>query len=100
MSQLSRIGDMWVGICCCHPPVPCVSMSGSIITGSPNAVSESSPVARITDITVGVCGHTGIIVSGSTVNFTNSLGKAFVGSSVTGCNIGVVISGAGTQVTG
>ena len=99
MSNVSRVGDFWIGICCCHPPIPCIGMTGPIISGSSNTTSELSSIARVSDITVGICGHAGVIISGSNVNFTNSLGKAFVGSSVTGCNIGVVISGANTHLT-
>jgi uncharacterized Zn-binding protein involved in type VI secretion len=100
MSSVSRLTDVWVGICCCHVDPTCIGMSGFIITSSSNAISAGLGVARITDMTVGACGHTGMIVTGSATNTTNGLGKAKVGSVVTGCNIGTVVTGAPTHSTG
>jgi len=100
MAAVSRLTDVWVGICCCHVDPPCIGMSGFIIAGSANAVSAGLGVARIGDMTIGGCGHTGIIVTGSATNTTNGLGKATVGSTVTGCNIGTVVTGAPTHTTG
>jgi len=45
-------GDIWVGICCCHPPIPCIGMAGPIITGSPNTKSGNLPQARLVDMTI------------------------------------------------
>jgi len=97
MASSARIGDIWAGICCCHPPIPCIGMTGFIITGSPNSISGSSPQARLLDITIGACGHTGVIVTASPNTLTNSLGKARVGDAVTGCNIGTIITGFPTH---
>lgn len=99
MPSVARIGDMWVGICCCHPPIPCIGMSGTIITGSGNAKSGGPSVGRLTDIVIGFCGHPGTIVSASGKNFTNALGKARVGDAVTGCTIGTIITGNPTHTT-
>jgi len=96
MPAASRVTDIWTGICCCHPPIPCIPMSGWIITGSPDVQCENLAQARLTDITIGSCGHTGQIVSGSTTVFANSLGKALIGSQVVGCNIGTVVTGSPT----
>ncbi len=97
MAFSARIGDIWSGICCCHPPLPCISMTGFIITGSPNDVSGNSPQGRLTDTTIGACGHPGIIVTASPNALANSLGKARVGDQVTGCNIGVIVTGNPTH---
>lgn len=93
MPASARVGDMWTGTCCCHSDPDCVSMTGVIITGSPNNKSGNSAQARLTDITIGSCGHTGIIVSASPNVKCNSLGKARVGDIVTGCNIGIIVTG-------
>lgn len=98
MTDIARIGDTWTGICCCHPPAPCINMTGIVITGSPNHKSGSSPVSRLSDITIGTCGHTGIIVSASPNTKSNTLGKARIGSQVTGCNIGIVVTGNPTHI--
>lgn len=89
--------DIWTGICCCHPPIPCIGMVGPIITGSINTKSGGSPQARLTDMTIGTCGHPGIIVTASVNHKTNGLGSARVGDSVTGCNIGVIATGNTTH---
>lgn len=98
MPSSSRLTDIWVGICCCHPPIPCIPMSGPIITASPNHNSLGLAQARLTDITIGGCGHTGTIVTSSPNCFTNGLGKARIGDSVTGCNIGNIVTGAPTHI--
>jgi hypothetical protein len=68
-------------------------MSGPIITCSPNDGSSLLGQARLTDITVGGCGHTGTIVTASSLAFCNVLGKARIGDLVTGCNIGTIVTG-------
>jgi hypothetical protein len=100
MPKVSRITDMFSGICCCHPPIPCIGMTGKIIEGSPTHESAGQKVGRITDLVLGDCGHVGRIVTGSSSNKTNNLGKATIGSNVTGCLIGKIISGNPTHDTG
>jgi len=97
MPNISRITDQWIGQCCCHSDPTCISMGGIIISGSPNEQSGGLAVARLTDTTIGWCGHTGIVVSGSPTTTVNSLAAARIGSSVTGCNIGTVITGNPTH---
>jgi len=94
MPGTSRIGDIWTGQCCCHSSPTCIPMSGYIVSGSPNIKSTSSAQGRLSDITIGGCGHSGTIVTGSPTVLGNSLQKAKVGSLVTGCNIGVVVTGS------
>lgn len=96
----SRIGDAWIGICCCHSDPTCVSMGGIIISGSPNAKSGGPSQSRLTDVTIGWCGHPGMIISSSIRSKTNSLGKARIGDSITGCNIGIIITGNPTHDVG
>ncbi len=93
MPLSARVGDIWVGICCCHPPIPCIGMAGPIIVGSADTQSSNSAQARLTDMTIGYCGHPGFIVSASPNHKTNNLGSARVSDSVTGCNIGVIATG-------
>ena len=100
MPSSARVGDIWVGQCCCHSDPTCIPMSGVIVTGSPNDISSGSPQARLTDTTIGTCGHTGIIVTSSSNCLANSLGKARVGDQVTGCNIGVIVTGNPVHIVG
>jgi len=100
MPAASRLGDMWTGICCCHPPYPCIPMSGWIVTGSPNIQSTGAGQGRLSDLTIGACGHPGTVVTGNPTVVGNSLQKATVGSTVTGCNIGNVVTGNPTHTIG
>jgi len=94
MPNNARLTDIWVGQCCCHHDPDCISMSGPIITCSPNDGSGTLGQARLTDMTIGeTCSHTGQIVSASSNTFCNSLGKARVGDMVDGCNIGIIVTG-------
>jgi len=89
----ARLTDIWEGICCCHPPIPCIAMSGPIITASPDVHACKLEQARLTDITIGSCGHTGVIVTSSELVHADCLGKARIGDEVDGCNIGVIVTG-------
>ncbi len=75
-------------------------MGGWIITGSPNVISSNQGQARLIGTTIGYCGHTGIIISSSSIVNANTLGKARVGDQVIGCNIGTIISGNPTHNAG
>lgn len=94
MAASARVTDLWSGICCCHSNPTCIPMGGLIVTGSPNDNSGGLAQARLTDMTIGWCGHPGIIVTSSPNVFTNTHGKARIGDQVTGCNIGKIITGS------
>lgn len=93
----ARLTDIWVGQCCCHNHPNCQAMSGPIITSSQNVYSLSLGQARLWDMTVGSCGHTGMIITASPNCTANVRGKARVADSVTGCNIGIIVTGAPTH---
>lgn len=97
MPSASRLTDIWVGICCCHPPIPCIPMSGPIVTCSPDNQSGNLGQARLTDMVIGWCGHPGTIVTASQNCKANNLGKARIGDQVTGCTIGVIVTGNPTH---
>ena len=92
---------IWTGECCCHSNPDCIPMTGYILVGSPNIFSSSQAQARrLTDITIGECGHTGILLTGSNTVFANGIGKALVTSTVHGCNRGIVVQGDVTHDIG
>jgi uncharacterized Zn-binding protein involved in type VI secretion len=93
MSFDARLTDIWVGICCCHEDPECVDMSGPIITYSQTQRSGNLNQARLTDVTMGDCGHTGYIITGSTMARCDGLPKARIGDFVIGCNIGIIVFG-------
>ena len=99
MPSQARVGDMWVGVCCCHVDPQCIPMTGTVITGGVGQESKDFAITRISNLVQGSCGHVGNIVTGSGKSFTNTLGKAFVGSLITGCNVGNIVTGAANHIT-
>ncbi|MCK5158582.1 MAG: hypothetical protein KAR08_05470 [Candidatus Heimdallarchaeota archaeon] len=97
MPAAARLTGMWTGICCCHSDPTCISMGGTIITGSPDTISGGLAQAGVTGMTIGWCGHTGTIVTGSPDCFANSLGKGIFGSVIAGCNQGIIVTGNPTH---
>jgi len=100
MADTSRHLDEWSGICCCHPPIPCVGMTGYIIEGLTNILTVGQDQAILLHETIGDCGHTGYIVSASSKVVGSGKGKARIGDDVTGCNIGNIITGTSKVQTG
>jgi uncharacterized Zn-binding protein involved in type VI secretion len=100
MPNQSRIGDLGVGICCCHSDPPCISMVGPIITGSPNHLTNGIPSARVSDMILGFCGHPGILISGSGTARINGLGASRIGDSFVGCFSGTLIQGSPNTIVG
>lgn len=99
MPASARVGDIWTGICCCHPPYPCIPMAGFIVQGSPDITSAASAQARLSDITIGGCGHSGTLIPPTSPTVLgNSLQKATFGTGVTGCNQGTVVTGSPSHI--
>lgn len=71
-------------------------MSGIIITGSDNVITEGSQQARLYDIGVGFCGHSTVIVTGSPTVVVNGRAAARVGDAVAGFITGIIVTGAET----
>jgi len=94
MANHVRIGDIFAGVCCCHPPIPCIGMAGVIVTGAGKTITENSPDSRIGDIGVGFCGHPTVIVSGSDTTTIENSPNARIGDVVAGCINGALITGA------
>ena len=99
-SAISRVTDLGVGICCCHPPIPCIGMSGMLITGAATVGVENQPDSRIGDIMLGFCGHIGVMVTGSPTITVENSPTVRVGDMFAGCFTGVVVTGAGTGSCG
>lgn len=100
MPSQSRIGDIGVGICCCHKKPRCRPMVGPLIQGSPNHRTNSIPSSRIGDIVMGYCGHTGIMVTGSLSSRINGLGCARIGDRFVGCFTGTIVQGSPNTIVG
>lgn len=100
MPATARTGDIGVGICCCHPPIPCIGMSGIVISGATTSIVEGSPPARCADLVLGGCGHVGVIISCSSTKVSEGLGTARSGDGFSGCFSGVIVTGAATDISG
>ncbi len=94
MSSNVRVGDIFVGVCCCHPPIPCIPSAGAIVTGSSVCSMDGLPTSRVGDIGVGFCGHPTVIVSGSSVVSIDSANAARTGDAVAGCICGALVTGS------
>ena len=98
MRNVSRINDVWTGVCCTCPGTP--GMSGIIITGSPDVLTNDLGTARINDIVIGSCGHVGIIVSGNSTVLANDRPVAAIGDLVGGGVSGTIVTGSGDVFEG
>lgn len=96
MPNIARIGDTVVGTCCCHSDPTCQSAVGTIVAGAGTVIAESSNIARAGDIVRTNCGHTGVLIGGSSTLIIEGALAIRVGDSCTGCFEGQVVSGAGT----
>jgi hypothetical protein len=95
MSQIpamTRLTDMWVGVCNSHV-VP-VAMAGIMIQGSNYCIANMLPKIRTYDFAMGFCGHIGIIISGSTVAFSDNISQVRRDDSVAGSINGIVTGGS------
>lgn len=88
----ARALDVWAGICCCHPPIPCIGMAGPIVTFSTDTNINGRGQARLLDMVIGFCGHPGIIVSASGDTRCNGRGVARLLDVVTGCTVGMIVT--------
>ena len=99
MPSSARIGDISVGICCCHPCPPCcVGWTGVCVSGASTAFSENSPEARIGDVFIGC--HSQVAVTGSSTSLIEGPPPSRIGDTTVGCTVGTIVSGAGTVIIG
>ena len=68
--------------------------------GLPDVNTNNLGTARLTDIVLGFCGHTGVISSSSTITIINNLGVARLGDNVTGCLVGTIVTSSSDTVCG
>lgn len=90
MRGIARVGDSTTGTCYCHDEP--IQVSGHIISGSEDHITNGRPTARIGDTVRASCGHTGLIISGKETHLANGRSIARLGDQFTGCYIGHIIS--------
>jgi len=99
MPASAIVTSVGVGTCCCHPPYPCISISGVIVVGSPDKTIEGNAACRLNDVFLASCGHVAIMILGSPDVTVNGLPQCRIGDNFQGCPIGVLVSGATTHTT-
>jgi len=99
MPASAIVTSVGTGICCCHPPIPCISITGVISIGSSDKTIEGLGACRLNDIFVASCGHVAIMIMGSSDVTVNGLPQCRVGDNFQGCPIGVLVTGATTHTT-
>lgn len=92
----SRVTDIGVGVCCCHPPAPCISTIGTLVTGAATVEKEGMASSRITDIVLHSCGHVGLMITGASTVEDESLSTSRVTDAYVGCVCGTLVTGAAT----
>lgn len=80
---VARVGDRTFGTCY-HPSHIPLKTGGTIITGSPNVITNDKPTARVTDLVLTDCGHLGMIITGSPKVDANDNLVARLGDAVAG----------------
>jgi len=100
MRSASTTGDIGVGICCCHDDPKCIPMTGIIVSGSTDTFIENIPAARTGDIVVGVCGHVGVLIDGSSNINIDSANRYKVGVNdlFVGCFTGIIVTGKSSTI--
>ena len=97
MRSASTTGDIGVGICCCHDD--CIHMTGLIVSGSADTYIENISAARTGDIVVGICGHVGILIGGSSnIVIDSNRYKIGVGDIFVGCFNGIIVTGKSSTI--
>mgnify|MGYP006928174253 CR=1 FL=1 len=96
----ARLTDVGVGICCCHPPIPCIPMVGMLVTASSNYITNGLGEARLGDVMLGNCGHPGTMITCSNRSLINGLGTVRISDAFSGCFTGVVVTGSPNRLVG
>jgi uncharacterized Zn-binding protein involved in type VI secretion len=78
---IARLGDRTHGVCY-HPSHIPQTIGGTIITGSPDVITNKKNTARVGDLVLTDCGHTGMIITGSPTEIANNRLIARVGDAV------------------
>lgn len=78
---VARIGDRTHGVCY-HPSHIPLTIGGTIITGSPDTITNERLTARVGDIVLTDCGHHGQIITGSPKVLANERLVARLGDAV------------------
>jgi len=93
MISASRMMDSTFGICTAHKDP--IAVGGFIITSQANVLINGMPAARMMDIALASCGHTGTLIGGSGKILIGGIPSIRMGDSFTGSYSGTVTGGSG-----
>ena len=95
MPSMARLGDLGVGVCCCHKnpqPYVTVFVSGAITVGN-----DKLDTSVISTVGVSSCGHPTIALTGSPSVFAEKKAVHRVGDTGANCSPYVTITGSSKQ---
>jgi uncharacterized Zn-binding protein involved in type VI secretion len=75
-------------------------MGGFVITGIPSHISQGLSAAVLGSLVIGYCGHPGNIITGSAKVSSGGIATGFLGSAVSGCLIGTIVTGSSKHTVG
>lgn len=97
MRGMARVGDRTQGVCCHSSHDGCISIGGTIISGSPDSFGETyTGIARLGDEVLTDCGHIGHIITGDETVFVNGRNMARLGDLVGGVYTATIVSSSTT----
>jgi uncharacterized Zn-binding protein involved in type VI secretion len=98
MRGIARLGDCTHGVCYKHNTP--LTVSGRILSASTDTFCDNLGVARLGDLVIADCGHTGTIISASPDALCNDLGVARLGDNIAGDYQATIISASTTAFVG
>lgn len=91
MLGLARVGDLTIGTCTAHQTT-LTNVSGTVMTGSSCIFIDGIFAAKVGDLVISSCGHTGVIISGVQNIFVNGIQAATRGSYFVGDYTGYIVT--------
>ncbi len=99
MLGVARLGDMTIGKCY-HPShiIP-PTVTGSVVTASVDDFTNNRGTARLGDVVLSSCGHTGLICTCSMKTFVNNRGVARLGDLTAGHYVANIVTASTNTIT-
>jgi hypothetical protein len=94
----TRIGDIGVGSCPCHPPIPVVGYVTIFVTGK-GAKSDGRDECTVGTVGVASCGHATVALTGSSTTLNAGSPNHRVGDVGANCGAYVAVTGSPTNET-
>jgi len=96
----ARISSVGTGTCCGHSDPTCIPMTGQIINGAGAVFINGLACARIGDVVLGDCGHSGTMIKGSGTVFVEGLAVSRISDVFDGTFFGTIITGSNNILVG